>query len=168
MSDTKFTTTGSRLKMIMNERNLKQVDILRLTEPFQKKYNVKIAKNDLSQYVNDKTEPRQDKLFVLALALEVSEPWLMGYDVSRNRDVNIPDYLQMEAVYDQLQPDRKQKVFQFAKSELNKQKGNVVKLPETLAAHADDIDHEYKDNEIMHNHGFLQDAIKKYRGKNKK
>ena len=74
-------TVGTRLKQIMNERNIKQVDILTLTLPYQIKYNVRIAKNDLSQYVNDKVEPNQERLYILAKALDVTEPWLMGYDV---------------------------------------------------------------------------------------
>lgn len=86
-------TTAQRLKQIMEERNIKQVDILRLAEPFSKKYNIKLNKNDLSQYVNGKVTPGQDKLFILGLALNVSEVWLMGYDdVERNRTSNkIPD-----------------------------------------------------------------------------
>lgn len=73
--------TSYRLNQIMEERNLKQVDILNLSEPYCKKYNVKLRRNDLSQYVSGKVEPGQYKLFVLSKALGVSEAWLMGYDV---------------------------------------------------------------------------------------
>ena len=78
------TTTGQRLKEIMRDRNIKQVDILRMCEPYCKKYNVKLEKNDLSQYVNDKAQPKQDKLSILGMALKVSEVWLMGYDVPKD------------------------------------------------------------------------------------
>ena len=40
-------TTGTRLKRIMKEKGLKQVDILKMCEPYCKKYNVKLEKNDL-------------------------------------------------------------------------------------------------------------------------
>ena len=70
----------------MNERSLRQVDILEAAKPFCEKYGVKLAKNDLSQYVSGKVEPRQEKLTILGLALNVSETWLMGYDVRRERD----------------------------------------------------------------------------------
>ena len=73
----------------MNERNIKQVDILIKAEPFCKKYNVKLNKNDLSQYVNGKVEPGQQKLSILGMALNVNEAWLMGYDdvsMDRNSD----------------------------------------------------------------------------------
>ena len=84
-------TTAQRLQTIMSERNLKQVDILQKTAPFCKKYGIRIAKNDLSQYISGKVEPRQDKLTVLGLALNVSEAWLMGYNVPMEREVPIPD-----------------------------------------------------------------------------
>lgn len=84
-------TTGIRLKKIMTARNLKQVDILKMCEPYCRKYNVKLEKNDLSQYVNDKVQPKQDKLSILAMALNVSEVWLMGFDVPMNYESNNDD-----------------------------------------------------------------------------
>ena len=82
----KSSSTSERLKQIMDERSLRQVDILEAAKPFCEKYGVKLAKNDLSQYVSGKVEPRQEKLTILGLALNVSETWLMGYDVRRERD----------------------------------------------------------------------------------
>lgn len=82
----KNSSTSERLKQIMNERSLRQVDILEAAKPFCEKYGVKLAKNDLSQYVSGKVEPRQEKLTILGLALNVSETWLMGYDVRRERN----------------------------------------------------------------------------------
>lgn len=83
----KSHSTSQRLKQIMAARNMRQVDILKAAEPFCSKYGVKLGKNDLSQYVSGKVEPRQDKLTILGLALGVSEAWLMGYDVSMERNV---------------------------------------------------------------------------------
>lgn len=82
----KNVSTADRLKQIMSERRIKQIDILHLAQPFCDKYNVKLAKNDLSQYVNGKVEPGQEKLTILGLALNVNEAWLMGYDVPRDRE----------------------------------------------------------------------------------
>ena len=65
----------------MNNRHLKQVDILRLAAPFCEENDIKLNRNDLSQYVNGKVEPRQSKLYILGQALKVNEAWLMGYDV---------------------------------------------------------------------------------------
>ena len=77
----KKENTAIRLKTIMNMRGLRQVDILNLTVPYCQKYNVKMNKSDISQYCSGKTEPNQEKLFILGNALNVSEAWLMGYDV---------------------------------------------------------------------------------------
>ena len=78
-------STSYRLKQIMSERNLKQIDILNMAKPFCEAYGVKLNKNDLSQYVSGKVEPGQNKLFILGLALNVNEAWLMGFDISPNR-----------------------------------------------------------------------------------
>ena len=81
-------TTSDRLKSLMEERRLKQVDILNLSLPYCKKYNIKMNKSDISQYVSGKVEPSQEKLVVLGMALNVSEAWLMGFDVSPVRKDN--------------------------------------------------------------------------------
>lgn len=82
----KKENTATRLKQIMSDTGLRQVDILAKTMPYCKKYDVKMNKSDLSQYCSGKTEPNQDKLFVLSLALDVNEAWLMGYDVPMERN----------------------------------------------------------------------------------
>ena len=75
-----MTTTAARLNEVMEIKKLKQVDILRLAEPYCTKYMVKLNKSDLSQFVNGKVIPGQFKLKILSLALGVNEAWLMGYD----------------------------------------------------------------------------------------
>lgn len=84
-------TTSQRLQQIMNERGIKQVDIVNAARPFCEKYGVNLGKNTLSQYVSGKTEPKQDKLSILGMALGVSEAWLMGYDVPMERNTPVPD-----------------------------------------------------------------------------
>ena len=81
----KRENTAIRLKTIMNMRGLRQVDILNLTVPYCQKYNVKMNKSDISQYCSGKTEPNQEKLFILGNALSVNEAWLMGFDVPMER-----------------------------------------------------------------------------------
>ena len=77
--------TSMRLKEIMAERNLKQIDIIKLAQPYSEKYNIKLNKSDISQYISGKSEPGQDKLFILGMALNVNESWLMGFDVPKER-----------------------------------------------------------------------------------
>lgn len=74
-------TTASRLRQVMSERNLKQVDVISLSKVHQKELGVKLGKSALSQYINGKSTPDQEKLVLLARTLGVSEAWLMGYDV---------------------------------------------------------------------------------------
>lgn len=81
----KKVNTAFRLKTLMDERNLKQIDILKACEPYCKKYDVKMNKSDISQYVSGKVEPNQKKLYILSNALNVREAWLMGYDVPIER-----------------------------------------------------------------------------------
>lgn len=81
----KKENTSSRLKYLMNARNLRQIDILNKCIPFCKKYNIKMNKSDISQYVSGKVEPNQNKLFILGQALDVAEAWLMGLDVPMER-----------------------------------------------------------------------------------
>lgn len=78
-------STAQRLKQIMEERNLKQIDILNLSLPICAKYDIKMNKSDISQYVSGKVEPSQEKLVVLGMALNVTESWLMGFDTSPER-----------------------------------------------------------------------------------
>lgn len=86
----KISNTSARLKSVMAERGLRQIDILNAAKPFCVEYGIKLEKNDLSQYVNGKVEPGQEKLTILGLALNVSETWLMGYDVSASREPTVP------------------------------------------------------------------------------
>lgn len=78
-------TTSARLRKLLSERDIKQIDVLRAAEPYCKKYGIKLSKSDFSQYVSGKTVPGQDKLTVIGLAMNVSEAWLMGYDVPMER-----------------------------------------------------------------------------------
>ena len=79
--------TAQRLAQIMDDRNLRQVDILKQSEKFQKELGIKLGKSALSQYVSGKSIPDQDKLILLSKTLGVSEAWLMGYDTNESTDV---------------------------------------------------------------------------------
>ena len=91
-------TTADRLKQIMNLRDLRQIDIVRLCEPYCKTHKVKMGRNAISQYVAGKVEPRQNALYILGQALNVSEAWLMGCDVPMERTLNTAtEYLENDA-----------------------------------------------------------------------
>lgn len=78
-------TTGVRLQQIMKERNMTQADIVRACQPYAEKYKTRIGRSDISQYISGKYLPMQNKLFILALGLNVNEAWLMGFDVDPAR-----------------------------------------------------------------------------------
>ena len=80
--------TADRLRELMAEKNWKQVDVINNSKPFQEKLGVKLGKSALSQYVNGIQAPDQKKLALLALTFDVSEAWLMGYDVPRGREAS--------------------------------------------------------------------------------
>ena len=112
-------TTQQRLNQLMSERNLKQVDILNISLPLQKETGIKMSKSHLSQYVNGKSSPDQYKLYLLAKTLNVSEAWLLGYDVPKeNKENDVPS---IESIYNQLDQPRKTKVYNFAEYQLREQ-----------------------------------------------
>lgn len=71
-----MATIAERIQEGMNLRGLKQVDIIEKTG---------MNKGALSSYLSGKYKPKQDKIYLLAKALDVSEAWLMGYDVPIER-----------------------------------------------------------------------------------
>ena len=78
-----MATSTERINQIMREKKLRQIDVLNLAKPFQEKYNIKFYKSHLSQYVNGKSNPDNEKIFLLSKVFGVSEAWLLGYDVPR-------------------------------------------------------------------------------------
>ncbi|WP_409969566.1 hypothetical protein RFF05_06550 [Bengtsoniella intestinalis] len=83
----KSSSTSKRLAEVMAARGMRQIDVLTAAAPYCEKYNVKIGKNALSQYLSGKVEPGQERLSILGMALGVSEAWLMGYDVPIEKNV---------------------------------------------------------------------------------
>jgi len=87
----KIATPNDRLKQIMKERNLKQVDVVKMSEYYQKELDVKLTKSNISQYINGKSNPDNKKIQLLAKTLKVSEGWLSGYDVKKELVVSKSD-----------------------------------------------------------------------------
>lgn len=58
----------------MNERGIKQVDLIR----YAQEKGVKLGKSHISQYVSGKTVPRTDMVHFLAGALQIEPDWLIG------------------------------------------------------------------------------------------
>lgn len=77
---------SERLREVMEERGLKQVDVIRLAEKIGEPYGIKIGKSHMSQYLNGKNVPRMDIMKVLAEALQVDQLWLQGEAVEKERN----------------------------------------------------------------------------------
>ncbi|MFR0781307.1 MAG: helix-turn-helix domain-containing protein [Zhenhengia sp.] len=69
-------TTALRLRKALNIRSMKQMELSEKTN---------IGKSAISQYLSGKVIPKQDKIYLMAKALNVNEAWLMGYDVEMSR-----------------------------------------------------------------------------------
>jgi len=122
-------TTGQRLKELMNTQNLRQVDILNKTLPYQESLGIIMSKSHLSNYVNDRSTPDNDKMHLLAKALDVSEPWLMGYDVDTlEKSVQKSDGSEKSLIqaYRKLTQPRKESIHDFIHTLLTEQ-NNIFK-----------------------------------------
>lgn len=74
----RIDTTANRIKIAMKKAGKRQVDLVK---------EIGIDRGSMSHYVNGRYEPKQDVVFELAKALDVSEMWLWGYDCQMERTV---------------------------------------------------------------------------------
>lgn len=72
----RVTTTAERMREAMQEAGKKQVDLVRETG---------LERGAISRYLSGAYEPKQTAVSKLAIALNVSEMWLWGYDVPKGR-----------------------------------------------------------------------------------
>lgn len=61
----------NRLKSVMAEHKITQTELAKRTG---------IRQSSISDWLNNRYEPKQDKVYLLANALNVSPAWLLGYD----------------------------------------------------------------------------------------
>ncbi len=73
-------TFAERLIQAMNDKGLKQVDLIRAAAAC----GIKLGKSHISQYVSGKTVPRVHIVHFLAETLGVDEQWLSGQSVSND------------------------------------------------------------------------------------
>ena len=75
-NNNKVARTADRLREAMAAAGKKQADLMRETG---------LDRAAISNYLSGKYEPKQVAIGKLAMALDVSEMWLWGYDVPRER-----------------------------------------------------------------------------------
>lgn len=77
MSAELMESCAARLRKALTARNMRQADLCQRTG---------IPKSAISQYLSGAFEPKQDRVAILAHALNVQEAWLMGFDVPMERE----------------------------------------------------------------------------------
>ncbi|EMF0052842.1 helix-turn-helix transcriptional regulator [Enterococcus hirae] len=135
---------------------------------------VGMAKSALSRYFNRTREFPLNRVEEFAKVLGISSEYLLGFEEDLDSNSSI------EKIYNQLSPPRQQKVYNFAKQELKEQQEqNKAVIPiekeeknsdeiYTLAAHSDDPDKTYTDEEISEIEAFLDKVKADYDKKHNK
>lgn len=76
IDDKRVASTADRLREAMNDAGMTQADLVRATE---------IHRSAISRYLLGEYEPKAHAVGKMAKALDVSEMWLFGYDVPKQR-----------------------------------------------------------------------------------
>lgn len=98
----------------MEERGLRQVDIVRMCEPLCSQHGVKISRAGVCQYLSGRNNPSRLKLAILSEVLDVDVAWLSGLSDQKEMDKQWSD----EAVtlveqFDRLSEEDKCKVMDY-------------------------------------------------------
>ena len=78
----RVASCGHRISAALTLRDMKQSELCKLAN---------VPKSSLSLYLSGAYEPKQDRIYAMAKALNVSEAWLMGYDVPMEREKISPE-----------------------------------------------------------------------------
>jgi len=74
----KVETFAARLREAIDIRNVTQTELAKRTG---------ISKSSITHYLKGDWEGKQDAVYAIALALDVSEAWLMGFDACMEREI---------------------------------------------------------------------------------
>ena len=77
----RIESCGERIAKALNIKGMKQSELCKLA---------KVPKSSLSLYLSGAYEPKQNRIYDMARVLNVSEAWLMGYDVPMDKDEKNP------------------------------------------------------------------------------
>ena len=76
MKETILAEFKDRLQEALTRKGWKAVDLVEKTD---------VPKGAISYYLTGKSKPKADRLYIIAKTLDVSEAWLLGYDVPMAR-----------------------------------------------------------------------------------
>lgn len=78
MTKTRIAELKDRLKEALDAKQMRAVELTQKTG---------VPKSAVSFYLAGKSQPKADRLYLIARALDVSETWLLGYDVPMARSL---------------------------------------------------------------------------------
>ena len=78
MASSRIAEFKDRLKEVLDKKGLRAVDLMDKTG---------VPKSAISFYLAGKSQPKADRLYIIAQALDISEAWLLGYDVPMARSL---------------------------------------------------------------------------------
>jgi len=115
-----------RLKYAMELKNVKAIDLSKSSG---------IPKNSISYYLSGRSEPKSDRIYLLAKLLDVSEAWLLGYDVAMERSNTQKDVDETVALFERIEKDREFKqlmlrINRLSPAELEAVKAVAAAFPE--------------------------------------
>ena len=113
MTDKEYLTleVAKRLKQAMDEKKMKPTELSQASG---------IGKSDISNYLKAKYRPKQEKLFLLAIALDVDPVWLGAIDLQMQINEKSAQQVLTETnnttsnVISKLSPERQKKVLEYA------------------------------------------------------
>ena len=78
----RIESCGQRIAKALDIKGMKQTELCKLA---------KVPKSSLSLYLSGAYEPKQNRIYDMSRVLNVSEAWLMGYDVPMEREKTSPE-----------------------------------------------------------------------------
>jgi transcriptional regulator with XRE-family HTH domain len=116
----RIDTCGQRINKVLGIKGMRQAELCKLA---------KVPKSSLSLYLSGAYEPKQDRIYSMAQVLNVSEAWLMGYDVPMEPAAMTPptksDLTEGERMllelFNKVPEDKQQMVLQMIRAALGNQ-----------------------------------------------
>ena len=97
-------TFANRLKKALDVNNMKPIDLAK---------KAKINKSLIRSYMSGVCKAKQDKLDAIATVLNVSEAWLMGYDVPMDREFTENSNAELIKKIDSLNESQKEAIIKI-------------------------------------------------------
>lgn len=109
---------AQRLRLALDIRNMKQIDLAEKSG---------VSRSLISAYLKGDYEAKQDKIFLIAQALNVNEGWLMGLEVPMEKTLDDNIQKSMFEIVDRLFEDEDEELINLV-TNINKLDKNEFKL----------------------------------------